>query len=173
MIKQFIIIILATLAHTITLSAIEPNSSIQVEAKAKGAAHHGKNGAKSQERKIEIKISKTAASKAASLSVKWYIYGRSMKTRELVEIESGEITQDMKDSLTQVIETPAVTIKGQREFKVSSRGRRGRRGSRMQVKTIPASGNQYYGFAIMAYEGGELVATKFSQPSIAKLHDEK
>lgn len=171
MIKQLLNIIvlfgMATLA-----SASDMNSLIQVDAKAKGSSDYGKNGARTQERKLEIKLSKAASSKIESASIKWIIYGRNMKNRQLVEIESGEMTQDMKDSLAQIVETPTVKMQGQRETKVSSRARGRGRGNRIQVKTIPASGNQYYGFAVMVYDGGKLVASKYSQPSIAKLHAE-
>ncbi len=168
--KHIITSMLAVFAIISTASAIQPISDVRIDATSKGESDYGGKGAKTQKRRIEIQLTNTAASKIESASIHWVIYGRDMKDRDLVKIESGEVIKEIPASSTVNLETPWVDMKSQRETKVASLGGRGGRVGRAKVKKIPASGSQYYGYAVMLHEGGKFVASKFSHPSIAELN---
>lgn len=145
-----------------------PFTSVRLEAKIEGKASYaeGKSESKTQIRKIVAEISNTSDKAMEGAVMKWVIYGHDMKDhKNLKVIKQDEEKISIAANDSEVVETEEVKITGNREYKVSSGG--GRRG-RSKTKTVPASGENYYGYAVEVIVDEKIVASYYSKPSIEK-----
>lgn len=155
-----------------------PITSVRLETKIEGKASYaqGKSESKTQIRKIVTEISNTSDKAMDHTVMKWAIYGHDMKSEKLKVIKEGEEKTSIPANDSEVVETAEVKMSGNREYKVTSRSRGnshgnsggGRGKSRTKTTTVPASGEDYYGYAVEVFVGGELVASYYSKPSIEK-----
>lgn len=152
-------------------------SPLRLDAKIVGKASYarGKSESKTQTRKIEVTVTNTSDKAMDGTVVKWVIYGHEMKNNQLKVIKEGEVKTGVSANDSKVVETAEVKITGNREYKVTSRSG-GRSGGKSRSKTtnVPASGEDYYGYAVEVFTDGKLVASYYSKPSIEKdLHPDK
>lgn len=149
-----------------------PFTSVRLEAKIEGKASYaeGKSESKTQIRKIVAEISNTSDKAIEGAVMKWVICGHEMKDhKNLKVIKQDEEKISIAANDSKVVETEEVKITGNRDYKVTSRSRsKGSRKSRSKTTTVPASGEDYYGYAVEVFIGGELVASYYSKPSIEK-----
>ena len=149
----------------------ETNHSLRMEAKIEGKATYdrGKSESKTQTRKIEVTLTNTSAKAMESTVVKWAIYGHDMKSKQLKIIKSGEEKTSVPGNDSKVVETAETKVTGNREYKVTSKsGGRSSGRSRSKTAVVPASGEDYYGYAVEVFADGQLVASYYSKPSIEK-----
>lgn len=143
-----------------------PPTSVGIKVEAEGKADYGdgkKSETKTQTRTLRIALTNTGKTAVPQMSVKWTIYGHTMDGHKLVEIKSGTENAALAAGSGIEISTAQVSISGAREHAVSSGG-----GRRMKFKNVPASGHQYYGYSVEVYDGGVLIASEYSQPSLEK-----
>lgn len=141
------------------------NISLKVNVDGKGT---NKGNSVTQTRKLLVSLSLWGKEPAPNLVVKWTIYGHNRKGHDPVVIKSGEIKTDLKVGKSVELATPVVTIKGVREHTVSTgsgRGGKGRGGSR-KLKTVPASGQEYFGYSAVVMSGSSIVAESYSRQSL-------
>ena len=150
----------------------EPVTSVRLEAKIEGKASYarGKSESKTQTRKIVAEISNTSDKAMDGAVVKWVIYGHEMKDHQKLKvIKQGEEKTNIPANHSKVVETAETKISGNREYKTTSRSRSQSGGrSRSKTTTVPASGEDYYGYAVEVFVGGKLAASYYSKPSIEK-----
>lgn len=163
---------ICALSFMMAFNAIgETNHAVRLETKIEGKATYdrGKSESKTQTRKIEVTITNTSQNALNGAVVKWAIYGHEMKDHQLQVIKSGEEKTTILANDDKVVETPEITITGNREYKVTSKSR-SRSGGRGRPKTtaVPASGEDYYGYAVEVFADGHLVTSYYSKPSIEK-----
>ena len=149
-----------------------PITSVRLEAKIEGKASYarGKSESKTQTRKIVAEISNTSEKAINGAVMKWVIYGHEMKDHQKLKvIKQGEEKTNIPANDSKVVETAETKVTGNREYKVTSKSR-GRSGGKSRSKTtvVPASGEDYYGYAVEVFADGQLVASYYSKPSIEK-----
>jgi len=140
---------------------------LTVDIKIKGKADYKGASTKTQIRTLNVEIGNYNKDAVPDVKVKWWIFGHNMKEHKLIVIKEGESKVVVPAKSDSVFTSPEVKVTGTREHKVSSRkrGRGGRRG-RISTKTIPASGQEYYGYAVEVYSGNIQIAADYTKPSI-------
>lgn len=174
---------LAALLIAMPLAAAEPGSFLGVKANVEGKASYkdikgSSTRIKIQTRTLNVEISNFGKEDIPGVKVKWWIFGHTMKDHKLVKLGQGErvVLAPARDGFK--FASSKVEATGTRKHKVSSRKRPGKKSrgkkSRTTIKSVPASGKEYYGYAVEIYVGGKLVASIYSQPSFEKeLHSKK
>jgi len=153
------------------LSATPAPSGLNLDVRSEGKADF-KRDSKKQTRHLAIVITNNSKVAASGLKLKWILFGHTMKDRKLVTLKSGELSLSVDAGKSVTTSTPDVTISGEREHSepvVNNQGvnRNNARGRQVTFKTIPASGEQYYGFAVTVYQGASIVAESSSHPSLS------
>ena len=92
-------------------------------------------------------------------TMKWVVYGRDRKTREISVIESGESPVNFSAGESQKIEPINVATTSTRAHTITKRGRG--RNSRASISRIEGSGLQYVGYGIQVFEGEKVVGEEF------------
>lgn len=129
---------------------------------------------KTQSRTLGIEVSTLAKEEISGVKVKWKVFSHSLKDRSLVELDGGESTVKIPAFGKKEITSKEVKVTGTREHIVNTQSRRGGQGgggggrARVQSKKVAASGEDYHGYAVEVYVGGELVATKYSHPALER-----
>jgi hypothetical protein len=88
-----------------------------------------------------------------------------MKDHKLVVLSEDTSNVMIPAKKTIDVSSPQIKVSGTREHKVSSRNGRGKR-SRTTTKTVPASGQEYYGYAVEVHQGKTLIASEYSKPGL-------
>jgi hypothetical protein len=155
------------------LVALGASPSVNVDVKIEGKADHKGSASKTQSRTLNIKIANYGKDAVPDMKVKWWIFGHNMKGHELIILKDGESKVGLPANGKIDVASPEVKVTGTREHKVTSRKGRGR-SSRASTKTVPASGQEYYGYAVEVYSGNTQITAEYSQPSFKKeLHPTK
>lgn len=155
-----------SLALCLPLALAGASPSLNIDLKLESTADHKGASTKTQSRKLTVEIANYANEDVPNLKVKWWIYGHDMKDHnKLVIIEEGESKVAVPARKTVEVVSPEVKITDTREHKVSSRKGRGKK-SRSSTKTVPASGQEYYGYAVEVYSGDTRIEAEYSKPSI-------
>lgn len=166
------------LAFSVPALAAPPESFLRVEATIGGkASYKGVKGSstrtKTQSRILDIEVSNMGREDVAGIKVVWTIFGHTMKDHKLIELKRGEKTIIVPARDAVEIASPEVKVSGTRRHTVSERKGRGKK-ARVRSKKVPASGEEYYGYAVELYAGGKLVASTYSKPGLEKvLHPAK
>lgn len=161
------------LAFGLPLAADGAPPSVNLDVKIEGKADYKGSSTKTQSRTLNIKIENYGKETVPDVKVKWWIFGHDMKGHELILIKEGESKVVMPPNGKTDVSSPEVDVTGTREHKVSSRKGGGRRG-RTSTKTVPASGQEYYGYAVEVFSGNTQIAAEYSKPSIKEdLHPSK
>jgi hypothetical protein len=163
--KRFTSLTFLVLALGIPLAADAASPSVDLDVKIEGKADYKGSSTKTQSRTLNIKIANWGKAAVTDLKVKWWIFGHNMKDHKLIVIKEGESKTDVPAMGETKVTSPEVKVTGTRKHKVSSRKGRGRR-SRTSTKTVPASGQEYYGYAVEVYSGQTPIAAYHSKPSI-------
>lgn len=153
------------LSLCLPLAAAEATPSINVDVTIKSKADYKGTATKTQSRTINTKIANYGSDAVSNVTVKWWIYGHNMKDHKLVVLKEDESKVVIPAKKTIDVTSPEVKVSGTREHKVTSRNGRGKR-SRPSTKTVPASGQEYYGYAVEVYLGNTLVSSEYSKQGI-------
>ncbi len=162
--KRIYITIIACLLTSSGFSAAPEARNFGLKVDAEGNATYNHDSV-TQIRKLRIDLSLAGKEPASNLVVKWTIYAHTRKDHKQVVIDSGEIKAGLEGGKSVSLTTPQVAIKGVREHSVTSGRGRSRRS-----KKVPASGNEYYGYAVEVSQGSTLVAEAYSKPSLKNSH---
>ncbi|GAA5483926.1 hypothetical protein [Haloferula sargassicola] len=170
--------LLAALLMGSPIFAADPGSFLDVSAKVEGKASYkdvkgSSTRTKTQNRTLKIEISNLGKEDVPATKVKWTVFGHRMKDHKLVELKSGESTVVVPGRDKVELSSAEVKVTGTREHTVSVR-KRSRGKTRTTSQKVPASGVEYFGYAVEVYVSGQLVASEYSQPSLEKeLHPGK
>jgi hypothetical protein len=171
--KPFIHLSILIFALGLPITADGASPSVNVDVKIEGKADHKGSSTKTQSRILKTTISNYGKDAVPDMKVKWWIFGHNMKGHELIILKEGESKVGVPANGKIEVASPEVKVSGTREHKVTSRKGGGRRG-RASTKTVPASGQEYYGYAVEVYSDNTQIAAEYSQPSFKKkLHPEK
>lgn len=138
--------------------------SVKVDVKIESKADYKGSSTKTQSRILNIAISNYGKDTLPDVKVKWWIFGHNMKGHQLIILKDGENKVGISANGKIEVASPEVKVTGTREHKVTSRKGAGRRG-RASTKTVPASGQEYYGYAVEVYSSNTQIAAEYSQPS--------
>lgn len=105
-----------------------------------------------QSRSLTIYLTNSAPLPADAV-VKWAVFGRDIKTKDVVTIEQGEMKSSMKASGAEKLQTPVVQASSE-EARVGSKG-----------KTDDA-GHKIIGHGVQVYQGDKLVAELYEPLSM-------
>lgn len=142
------------------LSAAPNPRDLGLKVKVDGKASYD-NDAITQTRKLLFGLSLAGTETAPDLVVKWTIYGHSRRDQKLVTIKAGEVKAALASGKSVDLTTPEILVKGVREHSKSSGS-----GRRKKSVKVPASGEEYFGYAVKVYSGSTLLAEAYSQPSL-------
>jgi hypothetical protein len=168
----FIPLTILTLAVAFPLAADGAAPHVGVDVKISNKADFKDIKGSSSKTKTQSRILTTTLSNfnkdaVPDVQVKWWIFGHNMKDHGLIILKQGESKVVVPANGRIEVASPEVTVTGTREHKVSTRSGRGKR-SRTSTKEVPASGQEYYGYAVEVVSGGTQIAAKYSNPSIEK-----
>lgn len=90
----------------------------------------------------------------------WTVYGRDLKSREIVVLKSEEFKVALAANGQQKLETNAVETTSTPDHYVSSGGRRAK------AKKVEATGTKYFGYSVILKDGSAIVASTFDPPSL-------
>lgn len=152
-------------AFSLPLAAAERQPGVKAEVKIEGKADFKGAATKTQSRILTTTLANYDKDAVPDVKVKWWIYGTGMKDNNLIVIKKDESTVTVPAKEEVAVASPEVKVSGNREHKVNSRKGRGRN-SRTSTKSVPASGYQYYGYAVEVYVGDILIKSEYSKPSI-------
>lgn len=147
------------------MAAVGANPSVSVDVKIESKADYKGSSTKTQSRVLNIKIENYGKDAVQDLKVKWWIFGHNMKGHELIVLKEGESKVIVPANGKIEVASPEVKVTGTREHKVTSRKGGGRRG-RVSTKSVPASGQEYYGYAVEVSSGDTQIAAEYSKPSL-------
>ena len=118
--------------------------------------------AKTQKRSLKVTVSNSAKQDFSGLKLKYTTFVRDMKNKDLLILDEGEKSADVKAMGNEIVETPTVTASSVEEHYEGKMGK----GGKSSGKKVPASGYKMYGYGVQLFEGGKLVAEEFNPPSL-------
>ena len=120
---------------------------------------------KKQTRQLNISLGNNDKDVTANLTVKWAIYSHTMKDHKLVTAKAGTSTAKVESFKTVTVSSAKVTIEGTPEHTVvTKKSNRGK--PQVSSKRNPATGEDYYGYAVAVYSGSTLIEETASHPSL-------
>lgn len=124
---------------------------------------HAEEFSKTQKRSLKVHLANGSAQPMSGLKLKYWIFGREVKDRDVVLLEKGERGADVKARDTEIVETSHAAAKSTEEhYEMESvRLRRGRRGTAQLGKKVEASGTKIIGHAVQLWDGKKLIAEAY------------
>lgn len=149
------------------------DSSVRLEVKVNGGDSHDRiKGSTAvqhdQSKELEITVSSVSKAPPSGLRLKWFMYGRDLKSSSVSVLRSGEAKVALGSKGSQVINSAKVETKSTPEHSVvsRSRGRGGSGGGRVSVKKVEATGDKYIGYGVQVFAGDKVVAEIYDPPGI-------
>lgn len=148
-------------------------SPVRLEVKAQGGDEfHRIAGSTAethdQKEELVITISSVSRTPPAGLRVKWFMFGRDLKSNHVSVLRSGEAHVALGTG-SQVITTPKVEEKSTPKHAVishnSQRGRDGRVAP-ATVRNVAATGVKYIGYGVQVLDGKSVVAETYDPVGI-------
>lgn len=154
------------------LHAQSTNDRVRIEVKAKTDNDRKdiKNATAdtiTQSKTFEITISGKAKSPETRTGT-WTAYGRDLKDRQVITIESGEFKIELPATGTQKVETKTVTSTYTNAHTITKAAGRGR----TNAKRVDAEGTKHAGIAVVVKDGDKVVG-EFYDPAGLKAEAEK
>lgn len=146
------------------------DSLVRLDVRVHGGDSHARTQGSSavkhdQKEELEIIVSSVSKNLPAGLQLKWFMFGRDLKSNRVGVLRSGDAKVELGGRGPQVIRSAKIEAKSTPEHSVVSRGR-GRGGSRGSVKKVEATGDKYIGYGVQVLNGGRVVAESFDPPSL-------
>ena len=150
------------------------SSPVRLDVRVHGGDSHARisrsSGVKhDQKEELEITVSSVSKNLPSGLQLKWFMFGRDLKSNRVGVLRSGDAKIELGGRGPQVIRSAKIEAKSTPEHSVVSRGRgRGGRsgGSRGSVKKVEATGDKYIGYGVQVLNGSKVVAETFDPPSL-------
>ena len=172
----------------LTLSAVSAHASfhdspVRLAVKVNGGDSHDRiKGSTAvqhdQTKELDITVSSVSKTVPSGLRLKWFMYGRDIKSNGVSVLRSGEAKVALGSNGSQVISTAKVETKSTPEHSVVSKGRRGGSngsngsnggtggGARISVKKVEATGDKYIGYGVQVLAGNKVVSETFDPPGV-------
>ncbi|MDQ3621973.1 MAG: hypothetical protein M3463_05720 [Verrucomicrobiota bacterium] len=109
-----------------------------------------------QSKSLKIFLNNGSSADKTGLLVRYYFFGKGVTDREIVVVDKGEKTADIKARKTEIIETPTVSKTWVEEHF-------------QKKKKVEASGEKLVGYGAQVFEEERLLAQYYSEPSYSKL----
>jgi hypothetical protein len=123
----------------------------------------GKTGAeKTQVRSLNINLVNNSNESFDGLEVKYWFFGRDMKSREVKVINAGERKSSLTPRAKELVESESVSSSYVEEHYEVAKGKGGKGGKPTKV---PASGAKIMGYAVRVMKDGKVLAEYYSEPS--------
>ena len=144
---------------------VASNDRVRVEVRASSDTDHKdlKNTTAdtvTQNKTLTIQLSGKARPSETRV-VKWKAYGRNLKSKDLMELASGEEKLALDPSGMQTITTKNISTTYTPEHAVVTRGKGGKGGNRNQkaprAKNVEAEGKKYAGYSVQVMDGKTVV----------------
>ena len=120
---------------------------------------------KVQRRQLHVTLDNRDKDGVKDVLVKWTIYAHKMDNNKLVTVKQGSATAKLEPLKTATVKSAEVVIKGTPKHTVTFRNRiRGQ--IQNDIKHHDATGEEYYGYAVVVYVGAVKVDEIYSQPSL-------
>jgi hypothetical protein len=157
--------------HGVDVSPI----SVRVEQTSGNSSNRAKH---TQSKALKAYISNAATKDSPGLRVKYFYFGKSLKTGEISIIRQGEEKVDVKGNGTATVEAPEVEAVYNEEHgkRVDGKGGRGAPSgnvsgnqNNVRYKKVEAGGTKLTGYGVQVYSGNQVVAETFSEPSLKVL----
>lgn len=133
--------------------------SIRVE---QVAGHSAGKVEHEQKRSLKVHLTNGSAADLAGLKVKYFYFGKDVKTGDVSIVDKGERGADVKAHRTELVETPTFTAKFTDDHSEKS--------GKSTYKKIEGEGTKLVGHAVQVFSGDKLLAEFFSEASLkAKL----
>ena len=125
------------------------------------------SGAKSKEqtRNLLVSLDNRDSQAVKGVSVKWTVYGRKMEDNKLIVVKQGAETTNLDANKSGIVKSGEVAIKGTPQHAVTTT-KRSKGKPRSSSSEQPASGADYYGYAVKVFVGNVQIAESYSQPSL-------
>lgn len=144
--------------------------TLKVEVKTKVESKGKNNIEQEQTRWLEIEASTLRLDQDGPVRIEWSILTRDLDSGDIAIQGTGEdILPDLNDVKKGSITGSEVTFGHTRPHAEVNRGQRrpGQRSpSRTSVKNVKATGARYYGWAVRAYQGSEIVGELYSTSAV-------
>lgn len=140
---------------TLTLSAPAQVASVSMRVEQVTKTDNDKYTHK-QSKSLKVHLNNSSSADKTGLLLRYYFFGKGMTDREVVVLEKGEKTAEVKARKTETIETPTVSktwVEAHTDKK----------------KKVEASGEKLIGYGAQLFEEERLLAQYFSEPSYSKL----
>jgi len=120
---------------------------------------------KEQKRQLSVTLDNRDKEPATDVTVKWAIYAHKMDTNKMVTVKEGSLKARIEALSTTSVKSDKVVIKGTpKHAVVTKKTVRGK--VETSTKNEPATGEEYYGYAVAVYAGSVLIEELSSQPSL-------
>ena len=121
---------------------------------------------KTQHETLEIQLSGKQKSPESRV-VKWFIFGRNLKSNDVTVLASGEEKVSLDAHGQQMVETKTATTTSTPDHSVVSKSKgRGGSSGRVSVKKVEGTGVKYIGYGVQVKDGGTIVGKAFSGQSL-------
>ncbi len=126
------------------------------------------NDTKKQSRSLTISLQNTSKEQMDGLVVKYWFFGRNMKTKDTQLLKKGERKSSLAPGAKDEVESEDVTSTyTEKHVEVSAaKGGKGGTNRMPTAKKVEASGEKLAGYAVQVVQGGKVVAEYYSEPSL-------
>jgi len=171
-----LLLVLSTTA--LTLHAQISPIRITVEQVVGKSDSNAKTGQKAQSRSLKITLNNNSAESFDGLQVKYWFFGRDMKSHDTKEITAGERKSSLAPRGKEVIESETASGTYVEQHAQAQRGggragQPGRGGRAGGVTKVQASGDKITGYAVRVMKDDKVLAEYYSEPSYKALVGKK
>lgn len=120
---------------------------------------------KHQVRQLSVTLDNRDKEVIKNVHVKWTLFGHKMPDNTLVTLKQGSVKTAVDALKTSTVKCEKVVISGTPKYTVTTK--KAVRGTvQVDTKHHPASGEDYYGYAVRVYAGSILIDEFYSHPSL-------
>jgi hypothetical protein len=160
--KSLALLLSLLAATTFSLSAQVSPIRMTVEQVSKSETK-GKTGSeKTQVRSLNIRLENNSNESFDDMQVKYWFFGRDMKSRDVTVINTGERKSSLAPRAKEIVESESVSSSYVEEHYEVAKGKGGKGGKPTKV---PASGAKIMGYAVRLMKDGKVLSEYYSEPS--------
>ena len=123
-----------------------------------------------QHRSLTIKLQNNSAESFDHLVVKYFFLGHDMKDHKITVLNRGERKSALVPRGSDTVDGEEFTnVYTEAHNEVANSKGRGKSKGRATAKKIPASGRKVIGYAVQVFNGSEIVAESYDNPSYKQI----
>jgi hypothetical protein len=149
-------------ATALPLNAQVSPIRMAVEQVAKSEAKNKTGSDKTQVRSLNIRLDNNSTQTFDGLLVKYWFFGRDMKTRDVTILKTGERKSTLAPRSKELVESETVSSDYVEEHYEVPKAKGGKAGKPTKV---PASGAKIMGYAVRVMKDDRVMAEYYSEPS--------